>query len=468
MSIQEHIPETIYRIFRFQDVRLVNLHLTILISLYRDSLSGDYTTVGLGLAQRICISLIQKVLDEEAVEDIEDIASGTGEESEEQENGRPGKYLNHLAQWGWLRREYDAESNQYYYTFPLYSQRLVTAFRDIVDSSSEVETKGMMSIYSSFRAYLEDLSNMKKIPDPRFLEIANENADTLQTILLSTEDSMKDYFKALSQVETMLEVQEVMIEQMQDKANRRYGFLMETQSFYQYKNDVRAMITDAYGYIVDRLDKEKDSGGENYENTNNFRQYMRQKERLRIFEQNFVILERRVEQLAKAKSDLVSRASAKMYYWMQSGFAQSMQISELLKKLAKSDNPDHIIGLIRPHLSLSVSNSHIVPGTIYPTRREKKESNPEAVVKPGKIKRSLSRPKYTKEQLMRFIDKNTQNGNFVANEDTIKTDEDMEMLALVVQKTSAGMKKHISITGTANAGNWTYNTFSCAKEDIKC
>ena len=237
MNNRDQLPSETYKMYRFRDPNLTKCYISILIGIYEENLSGYHQTIG--VADSICIAIIRQVLDSENIDRMQEEDDDNATDSSEDRlisYGLPGRYLKNLVNWKWLREDYDATDNISYYTFPVYSQKLVNAYRNIWNHDSEAEKKGIMSVYSNFNTYLTQL--MSRTADKQFLDNAYSNTLDLIQILANTEDDMREFYNMVSRVDSLHETADVLIEEMKSVANQRYRFLilLRRPERFRYRN----------------------------------------------------------------------------------------------------------------------------------------------------------------------------------------------------------------------------------------
>ena len=459
MNNRDQLPSETYKMYRFRDPNLTKCYISILIGIYEENLSGYHQTIG--VADSICIAIIRQVLDSENIDRMQEEDDDNATDSSEDRlisYGLPGRYLKNLVNWKWLREDYDATDNISYYTFPVYSQKLVNAYRNIWNHDSEAEKKGIMSVYSNFNTYLTQL--MSRTADKQFLDNAYSNTLDLIQILANTEDDMREFYNMVSRVDSLHETADVLIEEMKSVANQRYRFLMESTSFYKYKNQVTKDIDTATDTLIDiirDLEKIKEPTGTQKRLLN---EYIAQKNAVYELENEFVRLERQISKLAKAKELLEKKAGAKIRYWIWGGLNGTDKMAELLKRIVSADSADELIDEINSKICLSTPTRNLVPETIKLNKTEKIEYEREKVVQASNRPEGNKFSRFSNKALKEFEQKNTKNGYFHANSETIKNEDDIEKLIHLLAKMSVRNDIQIKTGATAEVDNWVFDEFS--------
>ena len=208
MNIKSRIPEKFYKLFNSKYMEYYQL---ILISLYEES-GQSYSL--LGLTEEECREIIDEKIayftmdwSQEQLEDEGELLTRTNMSS---------VMLRRLEEWGWLKKDYDEEINEYVVSFPDYSQIFVDVFSRLYSDDSSKERESILSLYSHLYTYSSDKEKNNDI-----LKGALQTSKDLLQMLLNMQEGIRGYFEELSRKKTFIGIQEVLVNEINNTESKK-------------------------------------------------------------------------------------------------------------------------------------------------------------------------------------------------------------------------------------------------------
>lgn len=433
MSIKTRIPKEFYRLFASKYMEYYQL---ILITLYEES-SQSYSLLGL--------------TEEEAQEIInEKITTFTMDWSQEQmedegelltRSNMVSVMLRRLAEWGWLRRDYDETLNQYVVSFSDYSQMYVEVFQRLYKEEGTMERESILAVYSHLFTYSSDKEKNNEI-----LKSALQTSRALLQMLANMQDGIRGYFETLSSKNTFRGVQEVLVNEMNNTYSAKYAILTTTDSFYRYKEEVKELIEKN---LSENEVRKQTFIGQRTQLTPDTFSWQKNERKIAVCEEAMEILfqinrefdsiERRYNRLIDQKRMFAKRAAARIRYILIEGNVEEDRTKALIRLLNQSSKREEILEDFGKRSGMTRRFQMIQEkGFFRPREGEKAGFYPQKVretVDTGStITDYVVKPLYTKTELEEFRRSNEENGTFCVGKDTVHSMEDLEKLLFIWQE----------------------------------
>lgn len=444
MNIKSRIPEKFYKLFNSKYREYYQL---ILISLYEES-GQSYSL--LGLTEEECREIIDEKIahftmdwSQEQLEDEGELLTRTNMSS---------IMLRRLEEWGWLKKDYDEEINEYVVSFPDYSQIFVDVFSRLYSDDNSKERESILSLYSHLYTYSSDKEKNNEI-----LKGALQTSKDLLQMLLNMQEGIRGYFEELSRKKTFIGIQEVLVNEINNTESKKYAILTTTDSFYRYKEEVKDLINKnlienqerKQLFIEKRLDLELESL-EWRKNEKGIKVCEEAMEILFKLNREFDSIEKRYNKLIDQKRIFAKRAVARIRYILVEGNTQEDRTKILIKLLDNSQRKDEIIEELGRRLKLT-EKSHVIKEKSFlrPRDMTKREFVPQKIENPvltsSAIDDYVIKPLYTRAEIRKFRHKNEVDGVFKVSKDTVKTVQDLEKLLFVWQEATEISEKNTEI-----------------------
>lgn len=432
MVLKDRIPREFYKLFRTQNM---DCFMSVLVAIYEEN-SEFYTS--LGLTENECRAIINEELVKQKTEWVVEVE----EETEELTVGvTASAVLSRLISWKWLRSDYDEKLNENVISFPEYSQLYVELFARLMKEDDSQERESILSVYTALYTY-----NADKEKNIDILKNALGKSRSLGQLLSNMQDGMRSYFDELSKQKEFLGIQEVLIDEMNNKDSRKYAILTTTDSFYRYKEAVKELIS----RILDANELQK---MEDERRLSQFEKdsipWLRMNKRIEnheeasrtvyLIEREFDLIEKKYNKLIEQKTIFASRAAARIRYILQEGAGDADNTVVLINLLSKSRRREEILNDLQGRMQFTSPWRTVTESSLYARRdRAEAEFKPEKITEEpednkGQLEDFVPKPLYTRRQIQAFMDKNRKSGVFTADKDTVRNVEDLEKLLFVWQ-----------------------------------
>lgn len=433
MSIKNRIPKDFYKLFNSKYMEYYQL---VLLTLYEES-GQSYSL--LGLTEDECQDIIN-----------EKIATFTMDWSQEQfedegelltRSNMASIMLRRLEEWGWLHKDYDETLNQYVISFPDYSQMFVDVFQRLFSDDNSMERESILAVYSHLFTYSSDKEKNNDI-----LRSALQTSKALLQMLANMQEGIRGYFEVLSQKNTFLGIQEVLVNEMNNTYSAKYAILTTTDSFYRYKEEVKELIDKnlsenearKQALIGKKMELQKDSVGWH----RNERAIALCDEAMEILFQinrEFDSIERRYNRLIDQKRTFAKRAAARIRYILVEGNIEEDRTKALVRLLNNSSRKEEILNDLGQRFGMTERFQVIKEKSFLRLRNgEKAEFTPQMIEsaeeKGQNLEEFVVKPLYTEAELRAFREQNEVDGAFQVTEQTVQGVEDLEKLLFVWQE----------------------------------
>lgn len=433
MSIKNRIPKDFYKLFNSKYMEYYQL---VLLTLYEES-GQSYSL--LGLTEDECQDIIN-----------EKIATFTMDWSQEQfedegelltRSNMASIMLRRLEEWGWLHKDYDETLNQYVISFPDYSQMFVDVFQRLFSDDNSMERESILAVYSHLFTYSSDKEKNNDI-----LRSALQTSKALLQMLANMQEGIRGYFEVLSQKNTFLGIQEVLVNEMNNTYSAKYAILTTTDSFYRYKEEVKELIDKnlsenearKQAFIGKKMELQKDSIGWH----RNERAIALCDEAMEILFQinrEFDSIERRYNRLIDQKRTFAKRAAARIRYILVEGNIEEDRTKALVRLLNNSSRKEEILDDLGQRFGMTERFQVIKEKSFLRLRNgEKAEFTPQMIEsaeeKGQNLEEFVVKPLYTEAELRAFREQNEVDGAFQVTEQTVQGVEDLEKLLFVWQE----------------------------------
>lgn len=455
MIINKRIPPDFYKLFHTRN-REAYMH--FLVEIYKEN-NEIYGAIGLTVDE--CRTIIETTMmkagilwQKEDEEEETDVAEGIAaavdavmrEDTDEVKfpSDSPSGILNRLIRWGWLKSDFDEKLNTYIISFPVYSQLYTELFLKLGEEEDSRERESILSIYSALFTYVSDSEKNNDI-----LKSALQTSRRLGQLLSNMQDGMREYFDELSGRKDFLGIQEVLVEEINNRDSQKYAILTTTDSFYRYKEAVKELIAKILG-ANDRRREELKQELENVEQgqdtligrRNRYKlQYCEEASRLVYqIEREFDVIERKYNKLIEQKTTFAKRALARIHYILREGTGDEDGMAKLIQLLNNSEKKDEILEELGSRIRMTASFKNLTDDS-FSARKERSLSEfapmdlgENDIDEPEDIADFIPKPLYTKRELRSFREKNMVGDSFVATEQTVQSVEDLEKLLFLWQE----------------------------------
>ena len=443
MSLINKIPKEFYKLFAS---KYRQYYQRFLVSIYEES-GRSYSL--LGLTERECCAIMNEWIAAETLDWSEEQFDEEGELLTR--SNMAFVCLRHLEEWGWLRKDYDESLNSYVVSFPEYSQLFVELFQRLYSEDSTKERESVLAVYSYLYTYSADKEKNNEI-----LKSALRTSQSLLRMLSNMQEGMRGYFDELSRQRSLLGIQEVLVNEINNSDSKKYAILTTTDSFYRYKEAVKELIDQNLSENEARrqqfLDQQvqlklqmESEESVPIEYTPKYRRLERAvslcEEAMDIIyriEREFDAIERRYNKLIEQKTVFASRAAARICYILMEGAAEEDQTVTLVNLLNRSSCQEEILTKLADRMHLTERFHVITERSLFRKRDSERGSfEPQAVVREEDQREDLDsfvlKPLYTGKEIAEFRRKNIKDGRFTVTRDTVQSIEDLEKLFFVWQ-----------------------------------
>lgn len=418
-------------------------YMQFLVAIYEAN-SEAYATIG--LTNDECRMIISETIykahiawQQDELDDVDEDETGIAVA------GSPAFILNRLIQWGWLYRDFDEKLNCYVLSFPEYSQLYVELFAKMEREDDSQERESLLSIYSALFTYQRE--NEK---NSDMLRNAYMTSKKLGQLLSNMQDGMRNYFEDLSNQKDFRGIQEVLIQEINNKDSKKYAILTTTDSFYRYKEEVKELIDEILADCDKRRIMLKNKCSELKQKQSNNLEILRHERLLEIcdnsiqmvnqIEREFNLIERKYNHLVSQKTIFAKRALARIHYILQDDNAAEDNIIALVNLLDRSSKRGEVMEKLQEKIKLSVSYKNFTDNSIY-QKKQRNDNELELIPiqkndenEKDEISDFIPKPLYTKKQLQIFREKNMKDGIFETTLNTVKSVDDLEKLLFIWQE----------------------------------
>ena len=443
MSLINKIPKEFYKLFAS---KYREYYQRFLISIYEES-GRSYSL--LGLTERECCAIMNEWIAAETLDWSEEQFDEEGELLTR--SNMAFVCLRHLEEWGWLRKDYDESLNSYVVSFPEYSQLFVELFQRLYSEDSTKERESVLAVYSYLYTYSADKEKNNEI-----LKSALQTSQSLLRMLSNMQEGMRGYFDELSRQRSLLGIQEVLVNEINNSDSKKYAILTTTDSFYRYKEAVKELIDQNLSenearrqqFLDQQVQLKTQMESEErvpVEYTPKYRRLERAvslcEEAMDIIyriEREFDAIERRYNKLIEQKTVFASRAAARIRYILMEGAAEEDQTVTLVNLLNRSSCQEEILTKLADRMHLTERFHVITERSLFRKRDSERGSfEPQAVIREEDRREDLDsfvlKPLYTGKEIAEFRRKNIKDGRFTVTRDTVQSIEDLEKLFFVWQ-----------------------------------
>lgn len=433
MSIKSRIPKDFYKLFNSKYMEYYQL---VLLTLYEES-GQSYSL--LGLTEDEC----QDIINEEIAKFTMDWSQDQFEDEGEllTRSNMASIMLRRLEEWGWLHKDYDETLNQYVVSFPDYSQMFVDVFQRLFSEDNSMERESILAVYSHLFTYSSDKEKNNDI-----LKSALQTSKALLQMLANMQEGIRGYFESLSQKNTFLGIQEVLVNEMNNTYSAKYAILTTTDSFYRYKEEVKELIDKNLSenerrkqmFIGKKLEIPKDSAVW-HRNERAIDLCDEAMEILFQINREFDSIERRYNRLIDQKRTFAKRAAARIRYILVEGNIEEDRTKALVRLLNNSSRRGEILDDLGQRFGMTERFQVIKEKSFMrPRDGERAEFTPQRIETAEKTGQNLEefvvKPLYTQAELQAFREKNEVDGAFQVTEQTVQSVEDLEKLLFVWQE----------------------------------
>ena len=229
MILKKKIPRDFYKLFRTQNMEY---YMQLLTALYQ-AMQEAYALTQLTDSE--CRSILAETIARVNMVWWDDETEKT--EDEGFPGLSPSAVLDRLVKWGWLSSDFDEKLNCYIIGFPEYSRLYAELFDRLGKEDDSMERESILSVYSALYTYDADPEKNNSI-----LKSAVRTSKSLGQMLSNMQDSMRLWFDELSKRRDFIGIQEVLVNEINNRESVKYAILTTTDSFYRYKEAVKELI----------------------------------------------------------------------------------------------------------------------------------------------------------------------------------------------------------------------------------
>lgn len=463
MILKKKIPRDFYKLFRTQNMEY---YMQLLTALYEADQEAYALTQ---LTDSECRSILAETIARVNLVWWEDETEKT--EDEGFPGLSPSAVLDRFVKWGWLSKDFDEKLNCYIIGFPEYSRLYVELFDRLEKEDDSMERESILSVYSALYTYDSDPEKNNSI-----LKSALRTSKSLGQMLSNMQDSMRLWFDELSKRKDFIGIQEVLVNEINNRESVKYAILTTTDSFYRYKEAVKELIAKILEENENRREgltvqkrmlmaaqgsdssapKPSESAGGSYAASMQAKalasgasapallrlergiQFCEEAAQLVLLvEREFDLIEKKYNRLIELKTVFARRALARIHYLLQEGAGVEDSTLELIGLLNHGDKKEALLEELRDSMYVTAPFSIVGDASLY-NRRPRLENQfvPLALQEEAssEIADFVPKPLYTGRQLEEFRRRHTKNGVFQVLEDTVQSAEDLEKLLFIWQE----------------------------------
>lgn len=461
MTVKDKIPDSFYSLFRTKNREH---YINILTRLYEEN-NGLFTSLGLTLGQS------RQIVLEFMVSQKLEWEPELTQENFEEFTVSEGSILTKLLEWGWIKKDYEEKINEYIVSFPEYSQLYIELFLKLQRDEDEQERESMLAVYSALYTYFQDDEKNNDI-----LQNAIHMSRKLSQMLSNMQDGMRAYFDLLSKKKNFIEIQEVLVKELNNSDSKRYAILTTNDSFYRYKEAVKELVGQI---LAESEEKKRKLRKELILLKENTREHMRCSKMIEccqqaveicyLIDREFHLIEQKYNRLIEQKTIFAKRALARIRYILQEGNEAEDSVGQLISLLDKSGRQEEILSELEGRLKFTTQFANITGNSLYSKKEAAKPVfQPVAAEQEQKSEMLdyLPRPLYTMRELQDFRQKNTKNGTFMADKDSITSVEDLEKLMFLWNEVVSGENLELSLEGEEEKDGMRFTRLVISSEEI--
>lgn len=437
MILKKKIPRDFYKLFRTQNMEY---YMQLLTALYEADQEAYALTQ---LTDSECRSILAETIARVNLVWWEDETEKT--EDEGFPGLSPSAVLDRFVKWGWLSKDFDEKLNCYIIGFPEYSRLYVELFDRLEKEDDSMERESILSVYSALYTYDSDPEKNNSI-----LKSALRTSKSLGQMLSNMQDSMRLWFDELSKRKDFIGIQEVLVNEINNRESVKYAILTTTDSFYRYKEAVKELIAKILEENENRREgltvqkrmlmaaQGSDSSALALLRLERGIQFCEEAAQLVLLvEREFDLIEKKYNRLIELKTVFARRALARIHYLLQEGAGVEDSTLELIGLLNHGDKKEALLEELRDSMYVTAPFSIVGDASLY-NRRPRLENQfvPLALQEEAssEIADFVPKPLYTGRQLEEFRRRHTKNGVFRVLEDTVQSAEDLEKLLFIWQE----------------------------------
>ena len=446
MILKKKIPRDFYKLFRTQNM---DYYMQLLTALYQ-AMQEAYALTQLTDSE--CRSILAETIARVNMVWWDDETEKT--EDEGFPGLSPSAVLDRLVKWGWLSSDFDEKLNCYIIGFPEYSRLYAELFDRLGKEDDSMERESILSVYSALYTYDADSEKNNSI-----LKSAVRTSKSLGQMLSNMQDSMRLWFDELSKRRDFIGIQEVLVNEINNRESVKYAILTTTDSFYRYKEAVKELIAKILEENENRREKlmaqkrmlaAQTGGADALQETaadgstpallklERGIQFCEEAAQLVLLvEREFDLIEKKYNRLIELKTVFARRALARIHYLLQEGAGAEDSTLELIGLLNNSGKKNALLEDFRDSLYVTAPFSIVGDDSLYNRRqRQENEFVPLALQEEAssEIADFVPKPLYTGKQLKEFRRQHTKDGIFQVSADTVQSAEDLEKLLFIWQE----------------------------------
>ena len=367
------------------------------------------------------------------------------ETDEEAQETAPGRILNRLLKFGWLRRVEDYSTMTANIVIPDYASVMIEAFERLASEPEEDTQVYIQNVYATLFSFKNDARMNLSM-----LRTALVNTRKLNRALQDMLHNMDRFFGRLLEKRNYGELlREHLKGYVEEVVERKYHILKTSDNFYIYKTDIRRWLQEMREDTawVERVRKKQrtrsapEPGG-----TENplfwTRRAAREEDVLDLIDQierGFEMIERRIASLDREHSKYIRATLSRLNYLLSGESDRHGLLIQLLNRLGEPEEEAEMERRLRLTAEKMNLASWDVLGenAIYRGRRRRnfmKELEPEE--KDPELSREeilrLNRihHRFTRAQVEEYIEEHMENGCLDTGLLSVESDEDFEKLIL--------------------------------------
>lgn len=367
----------------------------------------------------------------------------------------PSAVLDRLVKWGWLSSDFDEKLNCYIIGFPEYSRLYAELFDRLGKEDDSMEPReSILSVYSALYTYDADSEKNNSI-----LKSAVRTSKSLGQMLSNMQDSMRLWFDELSKRRDFIGIQEVLVNEINNRESVKYAILTTTDSFYRYKEAVKELIAKILEENENRREKlmaqkrmlaAQTGGADALQETaadgstpallklERGIQFCEEAAQLVLLvEREFDLIEKKYNRLIELKTVFARRGSGENPLSAAGGRRRRGQHTGADRSAQQQRQKECASGRFPGSLYVTAPFSIVGDDSLYNRRqRQENEFVPLALQEEAssEIADFVPKPLYTGKQLQEFRRQHTKDGIFQVSADTVQSAEDLEKLLFIWQE----------------------------------
>lgn len=355
----------------------------------------------------------------------------------------PRRVLNWLVRTKWLRKSEDYSTMTTNIIIPDYSSIMIDAFEQLVSEPMDDTNIYIQNVYATLYSFQND----KKL-NTTMLKTALVNTKKLNKVLQDMLHNMDSFFGRLLQRDSYGSLLEEHLEgYVEEVVKKKYHILKTSDNFYIYKMDIKRCLKELReddSWIekirqkeeVDKAQNEKDTKEEAYYRNKRSEDVL---DLLDQIERGFEDIEHRIANMDKEHSKYIRATVNRLNYLLSEESDRKGLLVRLLNCLGEQEEAlgtEEKLAEVAKYMNLS-SFEVLNENPLFKRRRRRKfadalevEEAEEELSKDDILKMNRIVHRFTKEEIISFVETHMVNGICSTKEFAPSTEEEFEKLIL--------------------------------------